>query len=73
MIEPVCRGLTTHVVAGCRLNVVVQLAADQAMEAGMREQALFDAASARPILTADECARELLAGEVAIVGMHGVY
>lgn len=55
------------------MNVVVQLAADQAMEAGMREQALFDAASARPILTADECARELLAGEVAIVGMHGVY
>jgi len=60
-------------VAGCRLNAVVQLAADPAMEAGMREQALFDAAPARPMLSAAECARELLAGEVAIGGMYGVY
>jgi len=43
------------------------------MEAGMREQALFDAAPARPMLSAAECARELLAGEVAIGGMYGVY
>ena len=39
----------------------------------MREQALFDAAPAGPMLTADECTRELLAGEVAIGGMYGVY
>jgi len=55
------------------LNAVVQLAADPAMEAGMREQALFNTAPAHPMLTPDESARELLAGEVAIGGMCGVY
>jgi len=43
------------------------------MEAGMREQALFDAAPARLMLTANECVRELLVGEVAIGRMYGVY
>ena len=39
----------------------------------MREQALFNAAPAQPMLTPDEPARELLVGEVAIGGMCGVY
>jgi hypothetical protein len=43
------------------------------MEAGMREQALIEAATAQPMLTADESARELLAGEAAIGGIRGVY
>jgi mycofactocin precursor len=43
------------------------------MEAGMWEQALFEAAPAQPMLTADESAREPLAEEVAIGGICGVY
>jgi len=39
----------------------------------MREQALFDAAPARLMLTGNECVRELLVGEVAIGRMYGVY
>jgi hypothetical protein len=42
------------------------------MEAGMRKQALFEAVPAQPMLTADEPAKELLAGEAAIGGMRGV-
>jgi hypothetical protein len=43
------------------------------MEASMREQTLFEAAPAQPMLTADESARELLAGEAVIGGICGVY
>ena len=59
--------------AGYSLNAVVQLAADPAMEAGMRKQALSETAPAQPMLNADESARELLAPEVAIDGICGVY
>jgi mycofactocin precursor len=43
------------------------------MEAGMKDQALFETAPAQPMLMADEPARELLAAEVAIGGICGVY
>jgi mycofactocin precursor len=43
------------------------------MEAGMRKQALSETAPAQPMLNADESARELLAPEVAIGGICGVY
>jgi len=38
----------------------------------MRQQALFEAIPAQPMLTAGEPAQELLAGEVAIGGVCGV-
>jgi mycofactocin precursor len=43
------------------------------MEAGMKEQALFEGAPAQPTLTEAEQARELLVAEVSIDGMRGVY
>jgi mycofactocin precursor len=61
-------------VAVCALNTVVQLATDTTMEAGVKEQAVFEGAPpARPTLTGSEAARELLAGQVSIDGMCGVY
>ncbi len=39
----------------------------------MRKQALSETAPAQPMLNADESARELLAPEVAIDGICGVY
>ena len=38
----------------------------------MREQALFEAVPAQPMLIAGEPAQELVAAEVAIGGMYGV-
>jgi mycofactocin precursor len=55
------------------LNTVVQLATDTTMEAGVKEQAGFEGAPAQPALTGGEPARELLAGQVSIDGICGVY
>jgi mycofactocin precursor len=65
--------LTARVVAVCALNTVVQLATDTTMEAGVKEQAVFEGALAQPTLTEGEPARELLVEEVSIDGMSGVY
>jgi mycofactocin precursor len=60
-------------VAVCALNTVVQLARDLTMEADMKEQTVFEGPPAQPTLIADEPAREVLAEEVSIDGMCGVY
>jgi mycofactocin precursor len=43
------------------------------MEAGVKEQAVFEGAPVRPTLPGSEAARELLAGQVSIDGICGVY
>lgn len=55
------------------MNTVVQLATDTTMEAGVKKQAGFEGAPGQPTLTEGEPARELLAGQVSIDGMCGVY
>jgi mycofactocin precursor len=65
--------LTGRVVAVCALNTVVQLATDTTTEAGVKEQAVFEGAPAQPTLAEGEPARELLAGQVSIDGVCGVY
>jgi mycofactocin precursor len=54
-------------------NTVVQLATDATMEAGVKEQAVFERAPAEPTLTEGEPARESLVEEASIDGMCGVY
>lgn len=66
-------GVTARVGAACALNTVVQLATDTTMEAGVKKQAGFEGAPGQPTLTEGEPARELLAGQVSIDGMCGVY
>jgi hypothetical protein len=66
-------GVIARVAAAYALNMVVQLATDTTMEAGVKEQAGFEGAPAQPTLTEGEPAQELLAGRASIDGTCGVY